>query len=188
MKAEGEALALVLRALTELGIRYFIGGSVASALRGIPRTTIDVDIVAEILEAQIAGLVRLLNSAFYLDEDDVRLAIRAGRSFNIIHLTSAYKFDIFPAQRDAYHVGQMKRAQASTALLAFGVEAPTATAEDILLEKLRWYRLGGEVSDHQWNDLRGIRDVQGDHLDRAYLARWAGDLGVEDLLRRLLAE
>ncbi len=178
MSEEGEALAQVLRALIELGIRYFIGGSVASALHGIPRATMDIDIVAEIAEAQVATLGKLLQASFYLDEDDIRL----------IHFTSAFKFDIFPAQRDPYHSEQMRRALASPVRLPFGVEAPAATAEDILLETLRWYRMGGEVSDRQWNDVRGIRDVQGDSLDRDYLAQWAGDLGVEDLLRRLMAE
>lgn len=178
MSEEGEALAQVLRALNELRIRYFIGGSVASAFYGIPRATMDVNIVAEIAEAQAAALGRLLQAAFYLDEGDIRL----------IHLKSAYRFDIFPAQHDRYHTEQMRRALASPVRLPFGLKAPAATAEDILLEKLRWYRLGGEVSDYQWNDVRGIRDVQGEQLDREYLGRWAGELGVEDLLRRLMAE
>ncbi len=116
MSEEGEALAQVLRALIELGIRYFIGGSVASALHGIPRATMDIDIVAEIAEAQVATLGKLLQASFYLDEDDIRL----------IHFTSAFKFDIFPAQRDPYHSEQMRRALASPVRLPFGVEAPAA--------------------------------------------------------------
>jgi hypothetical protein len=56
------------------------------------------------------------------------------------------------------------------------------------LSKLRWYRLGGEISEVQWNDLRGILMVTGEQLDRKYLYRWALHLGVVDLLDRLLKE
>ena len=60
------------------------------------------------------------------------------------------------------------------------------TPEDILLQKLRWFRMGGEVSDRQWRDVRGIVRVQGDRLDGAYLHRGATTLGVADLLTRAL--
>jgi hypothetical protein len=61
-----------------------------------------------------------------------------------------------------------------------------ATAEDTVLNKLRWYRAGGETSERQWNDLRGIVQVSGARLDLAYLNTWAPRLGVADLLERLL--
>ena len=63
---------------------------------------------------------------------------------------------------------------------------PVATAEDTLLMKLVWYRSGGEVSERQWNDVRGIAAVQRERLDREYLRRWAAYLKVEDLLRAAL--
>ena len=62
------------------------------------------------------------------------------------------------------------------------------TAEDILLQKLRSYRRGKEVSDRQWRDVVGIVAVQGNRLDEAYLQRGAGVLGVSDLLGRALIE
>jgi hypothetical protein len=60
--------------------------------------------------------------------------------------------------------------------------------EDILLQKLRWYRKGGETSDRQWRDILGIVRVQGEHLDRSYLTENAPALGVADLLTRALNE
>lgn len=62
------------------------------------------------------------------------------------------------------------------------------TPEDILLEKLRWYRLGGEVSDRQWCDVLGIVAVQGSRLDEAYLRRDAASLDVTNLLERALRQ
>jgi len=63
-----------------------------------------------------------------------------------------------------------------------------ATAEDTVLRKLEWYRAGGETSERQWNDLRGVLKVSGAQLDREYMYEWARYLKIDDLLDRLLAE
>lgn len=60
--------------------------------------------------------------------------------------------------------------------------------EDLVLRKLEWYRAGGETSERQWNDLRGICKAKGKQLDVGYLRQWAGRLKIDDLLERLLAE
>jgi hypothetical protein len=66
-------------------------------------------------------------------------------------------------------------------------EYPVASAEDILLAKLQWYRMGGQVSERQWTDIAGILAVAPD-LDAAYLRDWAARLGVADLLDKAAAE
>jgi len=63
-----------------------------------------------------------------------------------------------------------------------------ASPEGTILNKLEWYRMGGEVSDRQWNDILGVLKVQGTNLDMAYLQRWAADLSVTDLLERALVD
>ena len=62
------------------------------------------------------------------------------------------------------------------------------SAEDVVLNKLRWYRLGGEVSERQWSDVLAVLRVQAGLLDLAYLRHWSTALGVEDLLARALSE
>jgi hypothetical protein len=62
------------------------------------------------------------------------------------------------------------------------------TAEDIILAKLVWFRLGGEKSDHQWKDVLGVLQIQKDQLDAKYIHYWANQLNLVDLLERALNE
>lgn len=168
-------------------IPYLIGGSVASSARGVGRTTFDVDIVARIATWQVDPLASALGKDWYLDSETARRSILSGRCFNIIHMLSGDKFDIFPANEE-FHASQLERALMEP--LEFGgetIECPVATAEDILLAKLQWYRDGGEVSERQWTDILGILATNPD-LDFAYTRSWAARLGVERLLGRALEE
>jgi hypothetical protein len=154
------------------------------------RATLDVDLVAAVEPAHIAGLVAELGKEFYADPEMMRHALSAGRSFNLIHYASAYKFDIFPLGQGAFEQAQFAR-RAPAAVSIEGsepIEVPVASAEDTLLSKLSWFRTGGEVSDKQWNDIRGIADVQRGKLDLDYLQHWAAHLKVSDLLDRVLTE
>ena len=190
MRSVAQALERLQQSLDRQGIRYFLGGSLASSIHGIQRSTRDIDIVAAIGERHTAELARDLGRDFYIDAEAAAASLRHGRSFNLIHFASSYKFDIFPVSDDPYYQTQLGRSQAKTIVLEEGLTIPSfvATAEDTILSKLVWYRMGGEQSDQQWNDLRGVRAVQGSSLDLAYLRQWAAHLGVQDLLERLLGE
>ncbi len=72
--------------------------------------------------------------------------------------------------------------------LALAQALTLPSAEDMILAKLEWYRLGGETSDRQWSDILGMLKVQGAGLDLAYLRQTAPQLGVSDLLERALVE
>lgn len=95
------------------------------------------------------------------------------------------KVDLFVAGGTPLDARQLARRQAVD--LGDGRRLYVHPPEDILLQKLRWYRLGGEVSDRQWRDIAAIVRVQGDRLDLAYLRQSAPILGVLDLLERALA-
>ena len=177
---------LVVRAFEALRVPYFLGGSMASSVHGIYRATADADFVAGLRPHQAEPLVRLLQPAFYADLEAIRAAIASFRSFNVIHLDSMLKVDVFVASTAPFHLTQMRRrvlqATAPDGKTTFYV----ASAEDTVLAKLQWYRDGGGVSDRQWNDVLGVLKVQGAILDRAHLEEWARELGLTDLLRRAL--
>ena len=180
-----DTLKQVTAALEGLGIRYAIGGSLASSARSVWRSTLDVDLVAAMLPTQAEDFVRLLGKDWYADLDTVRQAIAAGRAFNVIHMRNVLKVDVFPA-REAFHRTQLDRA---TVLPLGEAQIPcvVTTTEDILLAKLRWYADGGEVSDRQWNDIVGLLTTN-PAMDADYVKLWASRLGVTGLLERAQAD
>jgi hypothetical protein len=190
MAAFSEALGRLLEALDRLEIRYSIGGSVASSAHGVPRTTLDVDLVVELESDQIDDLAAELRQDFYADAALIREAFARGRAANVIHLRSAWKFDLFPLRQDEYSRTEFERRVFREVRSEEGkvIECAVASAEDTVLRKLEWYRAGGEISERQWNDLLGVCRTARVQLDVVYLRRWAGYLKVEDLLERLLAE
>lgn len=176
----------VAQALDSLGIPHTIGGSIASSLAGEPRSTADIDFVAAMTERHVPGLVASLAAEFYVDEDALRRAVRERGTTNLIHQPTQLKIDLFVAGGTPLDAEQIARRQQVT--LGPGRVIHVHPPEDILLQKLRWYRLGGEVSDRQWRDIVAIVRVQGDRLDREYLETQAPVIGVSDLLIRALRE
>jgi hypothetical protein len=178
----GQALCSLIEAMGRNSIRYMIGGSMASGIHGIYRTSLGVGLVADAHSGQIASFIRELGGEFYADAGMMRDALESERPFSLIHFASSYKFDIFPLSSDAFQQSQFARREMKDIALGGGtITLPVATAEDTLLMKLAWYRAGGEVSERQWNDVRGIVAVQGERLDREYLRRWATYLQVTNL-------
>jgi hypothetical protein len=179
----------VVDAFEELGVAYYIGGSVASLAHGMYRTTADVDLVADLRLEHALPLKRLLESTYYIDEDMIRDAIRHRSEFNLLHLDTMFKVDVFipktrPFDQEVRRRVQRTKLNISENTRLFNFESP----EDVILTKLEWYRMGGEVSDRQWNDILGVLKVQGTNLDMTYLQRWASSLRVADLLERALVD
>ena len=185
MNPLADTLRSLSAAFDRLGIAYVIGGSMASSARGIVRATFDLDVVAAISAPQTERFAKELGRDWYAEPQQMREAIAARRAFNVIHTRLGNKVDIFPAT-ETFHLAQLQRAsQMSLAFLDDATMYPVATAEDILLAKLRWYRDGGETSERQWRDISGIVAANSS-LDHTYLKKWAADLGVTDLLVRAL--
>ena len=178
----------VVDALEQVAATYVIGGSLASTIHGVVRTTLDTDIVAELSLQQAQPFAGLLAGAFYLDINTIRHAIQQRSSFNVIHLATMFKVDIFVSKGRPFDRQQLDRRQRWLADPDSDRAIYVATPEDTVLAKLAWYRQGGQMSDRQWRDVLGVLAVQGNRLDLGYMRRWAAMLDVSDLLERALLE
>ena len=181
-----EIALIVLGHLDALGIPHTVGGSIASSFAGEPRSTIDVDIVAAVEEQQVEAIVARLSPAFYVDAAALRRAVRSRSSANLIHQATQLKIDLFVAGGTPLDMRQIARRLEVN--LGGGRTIHVHPPEDILLQKLHWFRKGGEVSDRQWRDILAILKVQGTGLDGKYLDEGAHVLGVSDLLARAIGE
>jgi len=178
-----EALVPLVSMFEQLGIVYYIGGSVSSSFHGIARRTNDVDIIAQIFPDQVHALVQMLQHDYYVDEAAWRDAVRRGFSYNLLYLQTMTKVDVMPLRQRAFTREEERRAQPY--ILEDG-DPPMriASAEDAVLSKLEWFQQGGRSSTRQWNDILGVVREQGRTLDMSYLQRWANALEVPDLLEQ----
>jgi hypothetical protein len=180
--------AKVTAVLEELGVSYFIAGSLASTFHGMIRTTQDSDLVSKFSLNHIKQFLIALEEDFYIEREMIVNAITNHSSFNIIHRESLFKVDVFIPRLDLFEEEQFNRTKRQVLSLEPKIEAYVASAEDTLLAKLRWYRMGGEVSERQWRDVIGMVIVQGDALDTMYLTRMADELNIRDLLDKALVD
>jgi len=175
----------VIAVFDALDIAYAVGGAIASAVHGEPRFTEDVDIAADVRDRHVPDLIARLREAFLVPEEQVHRAVREGTSFSVIHVASVRKVDVFVVGEQPLRRGQLERRQpVDLGSARLHVVSP----EDIVLQKLIWYRKGGEVSERQWRDVLGVLKLQGDRLDAAYLRDGARAGDTAALLERALRE
>jgi hypothetical protein len=178
----------VVRVLDHLGIPYAIGGSVASSLHGIDRYTRDADITVEPFPGKESQFLAAFGPDYYLSLSAIQDALRRRSCFNIINTSTGFKVDIFVRADHPFERAALQRRLVLS--LPDAPEQPIAfcSAEDTLLFKLRWYRLGNESSQQQWQDVLNVLRVQAGKLDNSHLDHWAADLKVSDLLARARQE
>ncbi len=174
--------------LDRLDITYAIGGSIASSFYGKIRFTQDADIAIEPFENKANDFFELLKTDFYISKQAMLEALRQKTSFNLIHLKTAYKIDVFVCSREGFSSELFNRKKNlkidESAERLFSVVAP----EDIILLKLKWYLDTECISNRQWEDVLGVIEMQKEKLDVDYLNKWAGDLGVRDLLQKAISD
>ena len=179
---ERDLLVDCLRRLNRTGVTYFLTGSMASNYWGIPRTTHDFDFVIQLPPSSIPSLVAAFQNDFYIEEEAVLAVYQPPHQFNAIDTRSALKIDFCLSKPGAFDQETLRR---RGKVMLFEEAAWISSAEDVILNKLLWYRLS--PSDRQLADIAGIVAVQSDKLDKHYLEQWGSELGVQDELFKLLS-
>ena len=178
-----QALTPLVEAFDRFGIAYYIGGSVASSVHGKRRYTQDVDVVATLQLKHVQTLVAMLQQAHSIDADMIRDAIQNRSSFNLLHHDTGVKVDVFVQKSDPFAQQELRRAREE--VLEVGSRPFFfASPEDMILAKLDWWKLGGGVSNRQWNDILEMMKEKHAALDIAYLRHSAPMLGVVDVLEK----
>ncbi len=179
-----EVTLKVIKIFEKLNIGYYVGGSIASSAYGIARATLDVDIIADIKLNQASAIEDSLKEKFYVDVDMIRNAIEKQSSFNLIHLDTMFKIDVFILKDEPFSVEAYSRRLQKVVSEDSSEQLYFSTPEDTILSKLAWFKSGKEGSERQWRDILGVLKVQGKQLDMSYIKLWAGKLGVLELLMK----
>jgi len=173
----------VARALTTLGVEYFLGGSLASSLQGEPRATNDIDFVIALPLGKVDELRTALGGDFEVDTDTLRDAVLRASCANAFYLPVVTKIDFFGRGYEPFDESEFARRRPIT-VTASGQSLVVKSPEDTVLRKLLWFREGGEVSERRWRHIVSVLQISGDKMDQTYLTGWASRLRVTNLLER----
>jgi len=169
-------LSRLAPALETAAVPYMLTGSVASSAHGTPRSTRDLDIVVAPTHAQLLALMQQLPSSHYYADEQQALQALANRSqFNVIDFATGWKVDFIIAEDSDYGRAAMMRRRP---IAIAGSAVYVASAEDVLIAKLRWAKLSG--SDRQLQDAAGIVITQAGNLDAAYVESWVREFGLNE--------
>ncbi|MHC4237507.1 MAG: hypothetical protein ACYSOF_07895 [Planctomycetota bacterium] len=176
------AVKAFVEILEELNVPYAIGGSFASSIYGRVRFTQDADVSVAAFTDQIDRFCESAESIFYVSKEVVQQAHRNASSFNLIHLDSVFKIDVFVVVDDPFKKRVLERRRKVTIKGDSERRYDFVSPEDIILLKLQWYSDGGLVSEKQWNDITDVLKNRQDTLDMDYLRDWAAQLSIQELL------
>jgi hypothetical protein len=176
--SETDLFLLFVRPLNRAGIRYVIGGSVAAMFYGEPRFTRDVDMVVFLNESSIRQLPEIFPpNDFYLPPPEV-IAAEAAREergqFNIIHMDTTFKADIYPTGRDEFNAWAFRNKRP---VVYEGETLVLAPPEYVIVRKLEYLREGG--SDKHLRDIRGMLNISGEQINQTDLQEWIQRRGVK---------
>ena len=188
MTLELQAAAEVVAILRGLGLPVLVGGSVASSVYGVPRTTHDVDIVTQFELSDVDALLRALGARYYQSREAIEEAVTMRTCFNLIDYTTMLKIDIFVLGDSAFARAELEGVRDLEVDRATGMWLPLPRVEDLIVQKLAWFEEGGRVADSQWRDVLGMLRVQRAALDLARLADLAELRDVGVLARLALVE
>ncbi len=183
--SQQELLIAVVSALEQSDVPYMLTGSFASSLQGEPRATHDVDLVIAVNPNAVHSLAEVFQEPeYYLDPHTALNALKSGRMFNLIQVTTGDKVDFWPLTDDPFDQSRFNRRQS---VEIDDVAVYVSSPEDTILMKLRWSKESGG-SEKQFGDALHVYEVQSATLDSNYLEDWIEQLKLHPLWDRLKQE
>lgn len=166
----------VVSGLDGAGIPFMLTGSMAAAVHGAGRATMDIDLVIEANGQQLRALVEgLTGPDLYLSADASVEALVRESMFNVIDVMTGWKADLIIRKSRPFSRSEFARRQD----LEFeGRRLWVASLEDLMVAKLEWARLGGSV--RQLEDVAALLRVAAGDFDRSYVNRWIVELGLSE--------
>ena len=169
-----EVLRSIVPKLEQSDIPYMITGSIAAAYYGRNRTTYDLDIIISATADKLKNLIELLpKDQYYAVLQDALDAHRHHSMFNVLDTTSGWKVDLILKKPGSFHEEAFQRRLAVT---FDGVPTSVISAEDLILSKLDWARMG--ESERQLRDVAVVLEKLWQQLDRPYIEKWVSELGL----------
>lgn len=164
-------------------IPYMLTGSIAAAVHGAGRATMDIDLVIDPTPAALSVFVQhMLDAGRYISPEAAAEALATRTMFNVVDLESGWKVDLIIRKDRPFSVAEFSR---RTELILSGLRIPVATVEDLVLAKLEWAQLGG--SARQLDDVRALIEIAGPSFDSRYVQEWIAALGLEPTWHRIFA-
>ena len=175
-----EAILALLGAIECAGVEYVLVGALATGAWGIPRSTNDADFVVACTAPALDAVLRKLPTAISV-EPQARMELFTGTLRWILHIEgTAFEIEIFLLGNDPHHAAIFARKRRER-IAMINREAWIPTAEDLVIQKLRWARR------KDLDDAQNILAVQGQAIDRAYLETWCARHGTLDRLAEIRA-
>jgi len=178
MNEQLELLMIIASRLAGAKIPYMLTGSLAMAMYAEPRMTRDIDIVIEYKPSDAERIARLFEDIGYVDRAMIEEAARHEGMFNILHDEWIIKADFIARKSGEYRELEFSRRRE---IDVQGSSISVVSPEDLVLSKLDWAKASS--SELQMRDVRAIMASVPD-LDWEYVRKWAGVLGVTELLNK----
>lgn len=179
-----EAVMQVIDALNAMSASYMVTGSLATNTYIPPRSTLAADFVVDMASEKIEQLFRRL-SADSVQEPQMAFETVTGKTqHRFRHRGSQFLIEIFEAKMDDPH--EAARFERRRTGAVEGRQASVPSAEDIVIQKLRWFKQIRRAKDRE--DVRLVMAHQWRALDWLYVERWCREHGTLDLLNEIKAE
>ncbi len=170
--SSAELLRTIVARLEAADVAFMLTGSLAAAVHGAGRATMDIDLVIDATAEQLRSLVRSLSVPdYYVSEEAALEALAAEGMFNVVAVATGWKADLIIRKSREFSITEFRRRQ----FLDFdGIALWVATREDVILAKLEWAKRGG--SSRQLEDVANLLRIGAAELDHAYLDHWLDEL------------